>query len=104
MEPSFQLKQPQPLVERCRAGRCIRVRSLGRDAEAIASYRKSGAILQPFLNPQNRSPLVQVLSAEQSLALLFRALSDYAAAASLERNSPRRAPCNSGRPSLSPVY
>jgi tetratricopeptide (TPR) repeat protein len=60
-----------------------RLKALGRNTEAIASYRRSMALLQPFLTRPNGPDRAQYISDEQSLALLYASIDDHSAASEL---------------------
>ena len=64
-----------------------RLETLGRTTEAVASYKKSMAVIQPFLDAKNSTVLSQYLASEQSLALLDLAIGDTAKALELANHS-----------------
>jgi eukaryotic-like serine/threonine-protein kinase len=64
-----------------------RLETLGRTAEAMASYKKSLAVIQPFFDAKNSTVLSQYLASEQSLALLDAATGDTAKALELANHS-----------------
>ncbi len=74
-----------------------RQRTMGHNDEALASYRKSIALLQPFFDQQNESVTSQYLSSEQSLALLYASIGDHAAALELANQAFAQAEKYSGQ-------
>jgi tetratricopeptide (TPR) repeat protein len=60
-----------------------RLETLGRKAEAVASYQKSMTVIQAFLDARNAPVVSQYLASEQSLALLDAASGNAAAALDL---------------------
>ena len=64
-----------------------RLESLGRKAEAAATYQKSMAVIQAFLDARNATVLSQYLASEQSLALLDASNGDTATALDLANRS-----------------
>jgi tetratricopeptide (TPR) repeat protein len=73
---------------------------MGHNDEALARYRKSIAVLQPFFDQQNEAVTYQYLSCEQSLALLYASTGDHAAALELANRAFAQAEKYSGQLSL----
>jgi tetratricopeptide (TPR) repeat protein len=74
-----------------------RQEALVRSDEAIASYLKSIAVLQPFFDQQNEAVTYQYLSSEQSLALLYASIGDHSAALELANRAFAQAEKYSGQ-------
>jgi tetratricopeptide (TPR) repeat protein len=74
-----------------------RQRMMGHNDEALAKYRRSIALLQPFFDQQNESVTNQYLSGEQSLALLYASIGDHAAALELANRAFAQAEKYSGQ-------
>jgi tetratricopeptide (TPR) repeat protein len=68
-----------------------RQETLGRNDDAIASYRRSMAVMQPFLEQQNNSIVVQYITDEQNLALLYASMGRHADALEIATRSLARA-------------
>ena len=68
-----------------------RQETLGRNDDAVASYRRSMAVMQPFLEQQNNVIVVQYISGEQNLALLYALMGRHADALEIATRSLARA-------------
>ena len=55
-----------------------RQETLGRNDDAVASYRRSMAAIQPFLEQQNNAIVVQYITDEQNLAVLYASMGRHA--------------------------
>jgi tetratricopeptide (TPR) repeat protein len=68
-----------------------RQETLGRNDDAVASYRRSMTVIQPFLEQPNNNIIVQYISDEQNLALLYASMGRHADALEIAIRSLARA-------------